>query len=121
LELYDGRAKAQNGWFVVRSLLPAGRTGRVLEWRLEGTTIPGWTRAPVIGHSQVGYHPAQAKRAIIELDPYAAGDEEARLYRATAQEAELVLAATPAPWGGYLRYAYRVFDFSGVDEPGIYY
>ena len=28
--LYDGRNQAQNGWFVLRGLLPAGRTGRVL-------------------------------------------------------------------------------------------
>ncbi|RYE22463.1 MAG: glycoside hydrolase, partial [Sphingobacteriaceae bacterium] len=30
LMLLDGRMLAQNGWFVVRSLLPAGKTGKVL-------------------------------------------------------------------------------------------
>lgn len=69
LALYDGRNTAQNGWFVARTLLPGGQTGRVLEWRLTAHTIPGWTRRPVIGHSQVGYHPAQQKIAVIELDP----------------------------------------------------
>jgi hypothetical protein len=34
MNLYDGRSKAQNGWFVVRSLLPAGKSGQVLEWSL---------------------------------------------------------------------------------------
>jgi hypothetical protein len=63
LHLYDGRAKAQNGWFVVRSLLPAGRTGRVLEWSLAPNSIESWQREPVIAHSQVGYHPEQAKVA----------------------------------------------------------
>lgn len=122
IALYDGRAKAQNGWFVARSLLPAGRTGRVLEWRLEGTRLPDWTRAPVIGHSQVGYHPAQAKRAVIELDARDPGDAEARLYRVGADgEPELVLRAVPEPWGRYLRYAYRVFDFSSATKEGIYY
>jgi hypothetical protein len=28
LMLFDGRVLAQNGWFVVRSLLPAGKTAR---------------------------------------------------------------------------------------------
>ena len=32
LSLYDGRNNAQNGWYVVRSLLPAGKTGaRLIE------------------------------------------------------------------------------------------
>jgi endoglucanase len=31
LELLDGRNQAQNGWFVVRSLLPSAKTGTVLE------------------------------------------------------------------------------------------
>src|SRR5690606_2045519 len=34
LMLFDGRILAQNGWYVVRSLLPGGRTGRVLEWHV---------------------------------------------------------------------------------------
>ncbi len=28
LMLFDGRNLAQNGWFIVRSLLPAGKTGK---------------------------------------------------------------------------------------------
>lgn len=67
LELYDGRGKAQNGWFVVRSLLPADKTGSVLEWTLT-VHRKNWLREPVIGYSQVGYHPAQNKIAVIELD-----------------------------------------------------
>src|SRR5690606_24062306 len=59
LALYDGRNQAQNGWYVVRGLLPAGRRGVVLEWTLQAGIEPDWTRPTVIGHSQVGYHPAQ--------------------------------------------------------------
>ena len=69
LALFDGRSKAQNGWFVVRGLLPGGRTGAVLEWTLRANSQEGWLREPVIGHSQVGYHPEQEKIAVIELDP----------------------------------------------------
>jgi len=59
LQLLDGRNLAQNGWFVVRSLLATKTTGKVAEWYVEPHTIPGWTREPVIGFSQVGYHPTQ--------------------------------------------------------------
>src|SRR5438309_3677730 len=35
LMLFDGRMLAQNGWYVVRSLLPAGKTGKVLTWTVD--------------------------------------------------------------------------------------
>jgi len=122
LALYDGRGKAQNGWFVVRSQLPAGQTGRVLEWRLTAHSIPGWSRPPVIAHSQVGYHPRQRKLAVIELDPNdAPGDTPAVLYRVRASgEPEPVLQAAPEEWGRYQRYDYGLFDFSAVTEEGVY-
>ena len=68
LQLLDGRNLAQNGWFIVRTLLATKATGKVAEWYVEPHTIPNWTRTPVIGFSQVGYHPSQPKRAVIELD-----------------------------------------------------
>lgn len=30
--LFDGRNRAQNGWFVARTLIPAGKTGNVVVW-----------------------------------------------------------------------------------------
>ena len=121
LALYDGRNKAQNGWFVVRSLLPAGRTGKVLEWLVTPNRIPGWTRRPVIAHSQVGYHPAQRKVAVLELDPSYDGPATASLF-AVAPDGRLVerLSGAAQPWGRYLRYQYATFDFSAVVEPGVY-
>ncbi len=68
LMLFDGRNLAQNGWFIVRSLLPPDKTGKVLSWYVEPNAIPGWKRTPVIGFSQVGYNPVQQKTAVIELD-----------------------------------------------------
>ena len=68
LYLYDGRMLAQNGWFVVRSILPAGKTGKVLTWTVEPNAVEGWIRKPNIGFSQVGYLPSQPKEAVIELD-----------------------------------------------------
>ena len=68
LMLFDGRNLAQNGWFIVRSLLPANKTGKVLTWYVEPNAIPNWKRKPVIQFSQVGYNPSQQKTAVIELD-----------------------------------------------------
>ena len=121
LGLFDGRNQAQNGWYVVRSVLPAGRTGVVLEWTIEGNTLPGWTRETVIGHSQVGYHPAQRKVAVLETDRNAAAPGRARLLRIDADGREHEAHAADATrWGPYLRYDYYTFDFSGVRSPGIY-
>lgn len=119
--IYDGRNQAQNGWYVVRGLLPSGRTGVVLEWTLEASTVPGWTRPTVIGHSQVGYHPAQRKVAVLEADRYADALGRIRLLRIDADGSEhQVHAADAEHWGRYLRYEYHTFDFSHVREPGIY-
>ncbi len=121
LGLYDGRNNAQNGWYVVRSLLPGGKTGTVLEWTVEGSTVPGWTRPTVIGHSQVGYHPAQRKVAILERDRNAPAPGQARLLRVAADGSTTEVQATvPQRWGQYLRYDYYTFDFSAVRKPGLY-
>ncbi|MGK6353646.1 glycoside hydrolase family 9 protein [Sphingomonas sp. DT-207] len=121
LGLYDGRDQAQNGWFVVRSLIPAGKTGRVIEWTLAPNSVPGWLRAPVIGHSQLGYAPQQAKVAVLELDANDTPKGEVRLLRVN-ERGEVAQAAAGAarPWGKYLRYNYATFDFSQVREPGLY-
>ena len=121
LALYDGRSKAQNGWFVVQSLLPGNKTGDVLSWTLTANSVPDWIRPPVIAHSQVGYHPAQKKAAVIEQDRNSHGAGLAAIYRLAADGTEeKVLDAAPEPWGQYKRYEYLTFDFSAVQEEGLY-
>ena len=121
MSLYDGRNQAQNGWFVLRSPLPSGRTGRVVEWTIRVNSVAGWVRPTVIGHSQLGYAPEQSKVAVIERDPEAGPAGEARLLRIGADGSETeMLSARPRPWGRYLRYDYSLFDFSAVREPGTY-
>lgn len=121
LMLFDGRTKAQNGWYVLRSLIPAGKTGKVLEWEVNISALPGWKRKPVIGFSQVGYHPKQSKKAIIELDKNYKTQGTMSLLRVRADgKKESVLSGKPESWGSYLRYNYSVFDFSSVTEPGLY-
>jgi endoglucanase len=121
LLLYDGRNKAQNGWYVVRSLIPSGKSGNVLQWFLSASTIPGWTRQPVIAHSQVGYLPGQKKMAIIELDVNDRPLGTARVWKVMddGREAQQFSGATRV-WGKYLRFNYVSFDFSALQEPGLY-
>jgi hypothetical protein len=121
LLLFDGRNKAQNGWFVVRSLIPSGKTGKVIEWLISANTIPNWVRQPIIAHSQVGYHPQQKKIAIIELDKNDKAVREARLLRID-ESGQIVekFKTSLKKWGNYLRFQYYEFDFSSVREPGIY-
>ena len=122
LTLLDGRNVAQNGWYVVRTLLPAKATGKVVEWSVRPHTIAGWKRAPVIGFSQAGYHPAQQKVGVIELDTNDTPLATASVFEVTAEgDAVERLAAKVEPWGKYLRYAYASFDFSSIERPGLYF
>jgi hypothetical protein len=122
LLLFDGRNLAQNGWFIVRSLLPANKTGKVLTWYLEPNAIPNWKRQPVIGFSQVGYLPQQEKVAIIELDKSDTPLKTASLIQVGPDGKNVEkLNGQVTVWGTYLRYNYAKFDFSKVKDPGIYY
>jgi endoglucanase len=122
LMLFDGRILAQNGWFVVRSLLPAGKTGKVLTWAVEPNAINGWIREPNIGFSQVGYLPSQQKVSVIELDKKDKPLAKASLYKiGNDGNATEVFSGNIVPWGNYFKYHYVKFDFSSVNAPGIYY
>jgi hypothetical protein len=122
LKLYDGRMLAQNGWFVLRSVLPKGKTGKVVTWTVEPHAIPNWIREPNIGFSQVGYIPEQPKVAVIELDKNDVQNGSASLMRLNPDGTTTVAyAATVKTWGPYYKYNYVKFDFSSVKEPGVYY
>ncbi len=122
LMLFDGRVLAQNGWFVVRSLLPAGKTGKVLTWTVEPNAIKGWVREPNIGFSQVGYIPSQQKVAVIELDKKDKPLENASIYKIGEDgNAAEVFTGKIVSWGNYYKYHYVKFDFTSVKTPGIYY
>jgi endoglucanase len=122
LMLFDGRMLAQNGWFVVRSLLPAGKTGKVLSWIVEPNAVKGWIKEPNIGFSQVGYIPSQPKVAVIELDKQDKPLDKASIYKIDENgNAIEAFSGKIAPWGNYYKYNYVKFDFSSVKAPGIYY
>ena len=122
LKLYDGRMLAQNGWYVLRSVLPKGKTGKVVTWTVEPNAIPGWIREPNIGISQVGYTPEQPKVAVIELDKKDKVQATAKLMRIKDDgTTEVAFTGDIQPWGPYFKYNYVKFDFSSVQQPGVYY
>jgi endoglucanase len=121
LRLYDGRNKHNNGWFIVRSTAAAGATTGAIEWVIRPYGIPGWRSAPVVQVSQLGYHPAQRKVALVELDANDSSAKPMTLSRVSESGGLVpVMTTTPATWGEFLRYRYRTFDFSNVTRPGMY-
>jgi endoglucanase len=121
LMLLDGRTVAQNGWYVVRTLIPVNQTGKVVEWIITPTIIPNWIRPPMIAHSQSGYYPGQEKVAVIELDKNDKLITNASVLK-LADNGEWIekFSGEVKAWGTYLRYNYARFDFSSVSESGIY-
>jgi hypothetical protein len=121
LQLIDGRAKHNNGWFVVRSLVAKGATTGAIEWLITPNSIDDFKSDPVIQVSQVGYHPKQQKIAVIELDARETKHYPITLMKITDTGTQTrVLENTGKEWGKFLRYHYLQFDFTSVQEPGMY-
>lgn len=120
LELWDGRTNHNNGWFIVRSKVPVNATKGAIEWIITPSTVYGWEYEPVIQVSQLGYHPEQKKKAIVELDMESQMEEKFTVYRLGENGRELVFKGLPSHWGQFLRYQYATLDFSQLSETGMY-
>ena len=121
LMLFDGRNRAQNGWFVLRSLIPSGKTAGAIVWHIRPDVIPNWTRPPMIAHSQVGYAPGFSKVAVLELDPKYSGPKTAKVLRLAEDGSyKQVFEGPITPSTPWLRYVYSKFDFTPVKDPGLY-
>lgn len=121
LRLLDGRAQHNNGWFIVRSLVPAGATKNAIQWLVTPNALPDWQYTPVVHVSQVGYHPNQQKVAVIEQGKTDDRNFPIVLKRANANGEFVVVEQTnAAAWGQFLRYRYSQYDFSSITEPGLY-
>ncbi|MGC3996555.1 MAG: glycoside hydrolase family 9 protein [Anaeromyxobacter sp.] len=119
LELVDGRGQHPNGWFIVRSPVPAGATE--VEWRVTPHAVPGFLEPPVVQVSQVGYPARSPKVAVLAHDPRDPERPEAVLARLEPSGARVpVLRARPAPWGRFLSSEVLRLDFSAVEAPGLY-
>lgn len=119
LALYDGRNNTQDGWFILRTMIPAGATEVV--WHISPDIKQDWTRKPNVAYNQAGYAPDISKVALIELDPDYSAPTIAYVDRlntdGTYTEVFSGEIGEPASWA---RYIYRKFDFSSVKDSGIY-
>jgi len=121
LELADERGNHPTGWFSVTATMEPGAGDNGMNLEIRPSIDPQWRRQPVIGISQVGYHPAQPKRAVLELDPHDDALGNVNLYRLTLTgEKRLVKSGAAKPWGAFLNYRYAIFDFTDVTSTGDY-
>ncbi len=121
MQLIDGRGVHNNGWFVVRSLVPKGATKNAIEWLVSPYAIPDWKYKPVVQVSQIGYHPKQQKIAVVELDLADPKRLPVTLLRISENGGfEKALEIIPKDWGKFLRYNYLQFDFTQIEKPGMY-
>ena len=121
LALLDGSLKHNNGWFVIRSLVPANTTKGAIQWIITPNTIPDWVADPIVHVSQVGYHPDQEKVAFLELHKNDNNIQEISLQKIEADGQKVtVKKQAPEEWGKYMRYHYLTFDFSEVTGSGMY-
>jgi hypothetical protein len=121
LQLLDGSAHHNNGWFIVRTAIPQGATKAAVEWIVSPNVLPNWKYEPAVHLSQVGYHPHQKKVAVIECDlTHEVKDKAILKHVLPSGELKTVLSLAPKRWGKFLRYQYLLFDFSEVRESGVY-
>lgn len=119
MALIDGRMNHNNGWFVLRSLVPEGATKGAIRWIIRPNVVKDWHYAPVVQTSQVGYHTNQDKVAVVETEAESQ-PANARLLRISADGEHTVKEITPKQWGDFLRYKYYHIDFSDIKESGLY-
>lgn len=120
LKLYDGRINHNNGWFVISCEIPAKTTKDAVQWIITPNIVKNWKYPAVVQTSQVGYHPDQAKTAIIELDKRENIRENPVLIMITETGEKVIFSAAGKEWGQFLRYNYLTFDFTSIREEGLY-
>ena len=120
LELWDGRANHNNGWYIVRGVIPANKTRGALEWVVTPHVIKNWIYEPVIQVSQLGYGTTQPKQVVIEQDKRDTRASPIKIFKLSETGKSLVKEAKVKPWGNFLRYQYMSYDFSDIKEPGMY-
>jgi hypothetical protein len=120
LQLWDGRTNHNNGWYIVRSIIPEGATKDAVQWKITPNVVDDWKYEPVIQVSQLGYHPEQSKIALIEQDPLDTELSNIVVYQLSEKGRIKIKESVPVKWGEFLRYQYLTFDFSEIRTPGMY-
>jgi hypothetical protein len=135
LEILDGRAVHNNGWFILRSVISNDSwTGKnmpdeteessgkvVLEWEIKAFSQPDFLLEPVIQINQVGFHPLQEKRVLIELDARDSNLHPVELWKVIPGSAPKKILSGGTDAGYFLRYRYLSLNFTEINSSGIYF
>ena len=98
LKLYDGRMNHNNGWFVLRSEIAKGATTGAVKWVITPGILKGWHYPAVVQISQIGYHPNQPKKAVIETDVKEQSKLQADIVRIDADSETIATTVQPVEW-----------------------
>lgn len=124
IELFDGRIRHNNGWFILRTLIDSSNPDEAVKWVITphiDNTNPESDYKPVIKVSELGYHPRQNKLVIIETaKDYEAGGK-LQLQR-IEKDSVIIIENNIQPdyWGRFLRYNYYTWDFTKIRDEGLY-
>ena len=121
LTLTDTRGLGEGNGFVIAATMPPGSTKTRFALKLTPRIDPSWRKDPVIQVSQVGYHPDQPKRAVLEVDSRTTQVQDMALMLLKADGGKKVVKASrPVRWGHLFDYEYYTFDFDDIRTPGQY-
>ena len=121
MKIIDDRWAAQRMWFKLIAKADLTKQQKVVSITFYPNIQKDWMKPPMIAVSQVGYHPKQPKRAIIELQRGTKNLETIRLMKLESDgEFHEIENKIPQIWGDYLRYTYAIYDFSNIITPGLY-
>ena len=121
MKIIDDRWAAQRMWFKLIAKADLTRQQKAVSLTFYPNIQKDWVKPPVVAVSQVGYHPRQQKRAIIELQRGIQNPEPIRLMKLESDGLfHEIERKTPEIWGDYLRYNYAIYDFSNITTPGLY-
>lgn len=124
LTLLDTRSATDHNWYTLKATYNLDKIKEdPLVLNFHPNILPNYSKQPVIGYSQVGYHPNQKKEAIIEVDTNYVNDQDFVLFQLNKESGDFIPVLTKKPdyWGKYNRYDIYTFDFSEVTSPGMYY
>ena len=122
--LYDTRSATNHNCYTLKAVMD---TESVYENQFELNIYPNvmenYSKNPVIGYAQPGYHPRQKKEVVIEVDEYYNNNMEMQLLKFDEKSNSFVsvLSEKPVFWGKYNRYDIYTFDFTEIREEGMYY
>lgn len=122
--LLDTRSHTNHNLFTVKAIIDleeAEKNG--FEMKIDPKISPDYMKKPVIGYSQIGYHPEQKKEIVIEVDTNYVNDKKLSLFKLNKKTGEFdkIKSAIPTLWGRYNRYNYLIFDITQQKEEGLYY